>query len=221
VVVAEPADGVVVGWGATRTHPLGELLTDLFVDPAQHGRGIGRALLERLWPDPASGGRFTFSSQHANALPLYARAGLLPTWPLLYLSGPTDRLPATDLDATPVDAASAAGIDAHLAGGDRGADYAFWTRHAQAVRIGSAVDPVGIGVVRTGEVLHLVARESDAIVAALRASGAATVTACVPGRHPVVPVLLTAGFRITDYDIAMSTPDVVLPPTWVYSPGLA
>ena len=56
--------------------PVGVLLTDLFVDPAWQGTGIGRRILAGLWPDVAAPGRFTFSSQHAHALPLYVRLGL-------------------------------------------------------------------------------------------------------------------------------------------------
>jgi hypothetical protein len=61
VLVAE-TDGWVSGWGATVTTPDGVLLTDLFVDPARQGMGMGRQILTRLWPDVAAPGRFTFSS---------------------------------------------------------------------------------------------------------------------------------------------------------------
>jgi GNAT superfamily N-acetyltransferase len=47
-------DGPLLGWGATRPSPHGTLLTDLFVDPARHGQGIGAAILHDLWPDPAA-----------------------------------------------------------------------------------------------------------------------------------------------------------------------
>ncbi|HZZ97178.1 MAG TPA: hypothetical protein VFE19_09185 [Jatrophihabitantaceae bacterium] len=39
--------------------------------------------------------------------------------------------------------------------------------------------------------------------------------------HPIVAPLLRSGFRICDYDIAMSTADLTLPTTWAYPPGLA
>jgi GNAT superfamily N-acetyltransferase len=60
VLVAE-TDGWVSGWGAIVTTPVGVLLTDLFVDPAWQGMGIGRRILAGLWPDVAVLGRFTFS----------------------------------------------------------------------------------------------------------------------------------------------------------------
>ena len=127
VVVAE-TDGRVSGWGATVTTPVGVLLTDLFVDPARQGMGMGRQILARLWPDVAAPGRFTFSSQHTHALPLYVRAGLLPRWPLLYLTGEPDRtMPEFAVSRTNPVAASAA--DGQLTGrGDRRADYQYWLR---------------------------------------------------------------------------------------------
>src|SRR5262249_30701032 len=80
-------DGTVVGWAAAKNSSAGSMLTDLFVDPTQQSRGVGRRLLAQVWPEAtASAPRFTFSSQHASALPLYVRAGLRPFWPLLYLS---------------------------------------------------------------------------------------------------------------------------------------
>jgi GNAT superfamily N-acetyltransferase len=76
-VAADESDGIVSGWGAVRSGPLGSLLTDLFVHPSEQGLGIGGHLLRTLWPDRDAPGRFTFSSQHANALPVYLplRAG--------------------------------------------------------------------------------------------------------------------------------------------------
>lgn len=221
VLVAEQRGAGVVGWGATSRNPLGELLTDLFVHPARHGRGIGAAVLSELWPDPHHGRRFTFSSQHTNALPLYARAGLLPSWPLLYLTGAAGRLPETGLEVDLVDAATAALADAELVGGDRRTDYDFWTKDAAAVIVRSGAQLVAAGALSAGELLHLTSAAEDSVVAALRAASTDSVSLCIPGRHPVVAMLLRSGFRISEYDIAMSTADLELPPTWVYSPGLA
>jgi hypothetical protein len=201
------------------------MLTDLFVHPDRHGRGMGGALLRALWPDHTAPGRFTFSSQHASALPLYARAGLQPSWPLLYLSGPSAPLPSPPMQVERVDPAVACEVDSQLASGNRAADYAFWTRSGsgQAIVVHDGDRSVAAGVLRGGNLVHLTCSESDAdtaLTAALRASEAATITVCLPGRHPSLPSLLRAGFRIIDYDLAMSTPDLTLPQAWAYSPAL-
>jgi GNAT superfamily N-acetyltransferase len=224
-VVEEPQSGGIVAWGAIRSSPLGSMLTDLFVHPDHHGRGVGGALLRALWPDHTAPGRFTFSSQHASALPLYARAGLQPSWPLLYLSGPSAVLPPPPMQVERVDTAVASDVDAHLASGDRSADYTYWTRsgsgHAIVVHDGDRT--TAAGALRGGNLVHLTCSESDAdaaLTATLRASETPKVTLCLPGRHPTLTSLLRAGFRIVDYDLAMSTPDLLLPVAWAYSPGL-
>ncbi len=81
--------GAVIGFGGTKlvgpASSPAAMLTDLFVDPAAHGTGTGRALLSSLWRDQPR--RLTFSSTHAHALPLYTSFGLDAWWPLLSLSG--------------------------------------------------------------------------------------------------------------------------------------
>lgn len=44
---------------------------------------------------------------------------------------------------------------------------------------------------------------------------------CLPGPHPALAVLLRARFLVSDQDTAMCTPDLRLPATWAYAPGLA
>jgi GNAT superfamily N-acetyltransferase len=226
-VIEEPQAGAIIAWGAVRSGPLGCMLTDLFVHPDRHGRGVGGALLLALWPDHTAPGRFTFSSQHASALPLYVRAGLQPSWPLLYLSGSGAPLSPPPMHVERVDTAVAYGIDSQLSSGNRSADYAFWTRSGsgQAIVVHADDRAVAAGVLRGGNLVHLTcSSESDAdaaLRAALRAAEAANVTLCLPGQHPSLTSLLRAGFRIVDYDVAMSTPDLSLPVTWAYSPGLS
>ena len=97
-VVVGVTDGSVVGFGATRQLGSGpgavSMLCDLFVSPAVHGSGCGRAMLARLWP--GDGRRMTFSSLHRHALPLYTSFGLDAWWPLLYLRGRVDAVAAPD-----------------------------------------------------------------------------------------------------------------------------
>ena len=70
VLVGVTAHDHVVAWGAVTATAWGEMLTDLFVDPAWHGRGVGAALVAQLWlPGSQERDRLTFSSWHAHALP--------------------------------------------------------------------------------------------------------------------------------------------------------
>src|SRR5436190_17343305 len=50
-VATDQTDGMIA-WGATRDGQLGSLLSDLFVHPAHHGKGVGQAMLRELWPGP-------------------------------------------------------------------------------------------------------------------------------------------------------------------------
>jgi GNAT superfamily N-acetyltransferase len=217
----------LLGWGATRPTHHGAVLTDLFVDPTWHGQGVGASILRGLWPDPATPGRYTFSSQHVNAVPLYLRAGLRPIWPLLYLGGSRARLPDTSYRVEPVGPDVAAAAESRLGGGDRSADYRYWAQLPghQPITVASAARVVAVGVLGIGDVAHLACPAAndagDALVAALRALPTDTVTCCIPGPHPGTTTLVDAGFRPRDYDLTMTTPDCALPTSWVYSPGLA
>jgi len=73
--------------------------------------GVGRQLLgETLTSDAAASQ--TFASLHPAALPLYVRAGMTPTWPLLYLHGDATRLPTSSLIVEPCEAEAAAALEA-------------------------------------------------------------------------------------------------------------
>ncbi len=241
VMVAETVSGSsVIAWGAVKQSRGRSMLTDLFVDPDHQARGVGAGLLRRLWPSgPREPARFTFSSRHPAALPLYARAGLVPGWPLLYMSGDRTRLAAPDgpahLEVRRVDAATAASADMQLASAGYAdvadvsrlaADYRWWGRgqpHSGLIVIDGA-RPVAAGAATRNTLAHLTCAEGQnaapAVIAALLTLDAPEVTLCLPGPHPVVRDLLEAGFRIDDFDISMRTPDVDLRPTWVYSPGI-
>ncbi|SHM63730.1 GNAT family N-acetyltransferase [Cryptosporangium aurantiacum] len=214
----------VLGWAATLPTSSGTLLTDLFVDPAMHARGVATALLGRLWP-PAAPRRYTFSSKHPAALPLYARAGLVPSWPLLYVSGPTSRLPRGALRVEWVSAAKAAAAEAALTGGEpRPGVFAYWGE-AFVVRNRSRVIAVGAAQPGLPTVLaHLSCPDpgsaAGALFAAVAALRADQVACCLPGPHPALQRLLAAGFRVDDFDVLMRTLDVEPPLGAVYSPGL-
>ncbi|GAA3385035.1 hypothetical protein GCM10020369_16990 [Cryptosporangium minutisporangium] len=221
-------DDRVLGWAATLPTPHGALLTDLFVDPVAHARGVGTALLGALWPTPSARRRYTFSSKHPAALPLYARAGLVPSWPLLYVSGPTDRLPLGVLRVDRVDAGAAAAAESRLAGGEpRPGVFAYYLSGGEAFVVRDRARVIAVGAAQPGDpaVLARLAcpdpgAAAGALFAAVAALGVDRVAFCLPGPHPALRRLLAAGFRVDDFDVTMRTPDVALPIGSVYSPGL-
>ena len=78
-VICEDADGLV---GYARVVRFGaiEQLTELMVQPAHQGHGVGRALLERCWPgDPSPElGRVVVAAGAPNDLTLYTDFGVMP-----------------------------------------------------------------------------------------------------------------------------------------------
>jgi GNAT superfamily N-acetyltransferase len=228
VLVAEAGEHLL-GWGAVRTRSGASMLTDLFVDPAHHGQGIGGRLLERLWPagTGAVRRRFTFSSLHPHALPLYVRAGVVPRWPLLYLVGPGVRVPRANLAITVVAADEAAAAEERLAGRNGSTDvplYRYWEAGpaSAALLVADGGRVVAAGAVRPGEVAHLsCAAGADVvgIVAAVVSAAAPNVRLCVPGPHPALRALLDWGFRIEEMDLALSS-GISLSTTDIYSSGL-
>jgi GNAT superfamily N-acetyltransferase len=239
VAVAE-LRGTVTGFGASRRIGDGPaavtMLCDLFVDPRFHGQGTGQALLAALWE--AGTPRMTFSSLHAHALPLYTRAGLDAWWPLLYLGGDVRALRGADGWAVTVAApAEVAAYEAEWTGTDRTADHMAWAARpgGRPVLARRGPDTLAAGTV-AGEgaeygIVHLalapaaVGGEVAGAVLAILASleppdGRARV--CLPGPHPAIRELLTAGWHIDFMDVFMATdPGLLNPRRAVPSPGLA
>lgn len=191
------------------------MLADLFVDPARHDTGLGRALLDAALDGQVP--RLTNSSADLRALSLYVRAGLRPWWPSLYLEAPagmSDRLSlAPDTTIEVADVTVTATLSQAITGIDRSADYAHYASLPGSagfvVRQWGAVAAVGWGRpgATSGRTLHhaVIARDADAHDAALAVVRAVTPAGepfegCVPGPHPALPTLLRAGYRIADRD---------------------
>ncbi|GLY78755.1 GNAT family N-acetyltransferase [Actinoallomurus iriomotensis] len=219
------ADGAAAGYCAVRCLDGLTLLCDLFVDPARHGGGAGRRLLDAAFDAgfEAGGERSTFASRDPRAMSLYVRYGMVPRWPLLYLEGPP--LAGTPVERVP--AAVAAAAERELNGRDRSADYAFWAATPGAtgllVRDGDAVAAAGIA--GPDRLFHLVTADGADPAATLRAAlatfTAARVRLCLPGPHPALPLLLDARWRIEDADQHMSSRPDLLSPADVLSASLA
>jgi GNAT superfamily N-acetyltransferase len=240
VVVAE-LDGKVAGFGAAQPTGTGpatvSMLCDLFVDPAAHGRGCGRAMLADLWADPQP--RMTFSSLHANALPLYTSFGLDAWWPLLYLHGETGRLPAIrEWSAEPVTAGLVASYELAWTGAERLSDHQYWAARpgGQCLLVSRDAEVIAVGtVISSGEyrgIVHLAmspaaddATAAEAVpltLAELSGPGHELAHVCLPAPHPAVRALLAAGWQFGEFDLFMATdPGLLDPRRVVPSPALA
>ncbi|HEX5187935.1 MAG TPA: GNAT family N-acetyltransferase [Streptosporangiaceae bacterium] len=238
LLVAERA-AAVTGYGGTLRVGAGRavsMLTDLFVDPAAHGSGAGRALLGALWSD--AGPRMTFSSLHANALPLYTSFGVDAWWPLLYLRGDVRQLdtpPGWSVAATAPE--SVAGLERQWTGADRTADHRFWAGWPDGVCVVASLDgrPSAAGTVGgAGQefgICHLASDPAvspgvaaDGVVAVLSwlrpAGGLARV--CLPAPHRATRALLRSGWRVEEFDLHMaSDPGLIDPYRLVPSAALA
>ncbi|MFC4115602.1 GNAT family N-acetyltransferase [Nonomuraea zeae] len=223
--------GGALGFGGTLRRGSMTHLGDLFVLPEHQSSGLGRALLATLLD--GDGPRITFASSDHRALALYVRYGLRPWTPLLYLTGPAASLTASAVEPAgmsgpaaavveptgltgpvasvvePATAAEVAALDAHVSGGYReetlawyadvpgvtvhttGHGYAFARRTAADVLIG----PAGGTTPEDG---------IAAVLGALAATGARSGRIAVPGPHPILPLLIGAGWRIQDMDTLMA-----------------
>lgn len=222
LLVAE-ADGVVRGYCGVRPVGGATMLTDLFVDPERQGGGVGRALLDAALS--GAGDVFTFASRDPRAMSLYVRYGMVPRWPLLYLSGPPSP-GRSSLAADLVAPAAAAEAEQDLTGHDRGPDYAFWATFPSAtglvVRDGASV--VAAGAAGAGSLFHLVTadgRDPSATLRAALGTFSGRVRLCLPGPHPALASLLAGGWRIDDLDHHMSSRPDLVGVGAVLSPSLA
>lgn len=208
-------------------------LSMLFVRPAAQGRGLGRALLDAVAPDPASwsGSRATATdSAQPISNGLYASLGIVPRIPLLRLVGLPDRpnafgqLPAgveairfEEVDggdglARAALMAEIAALDRDAAGFDRAPDHPF---HAAEGRAGFLFrDRAGAAIAygyssESGRVGPIAVREAELLGPVLgHLLGAVRPRGAfglwVPGSAGnAVVPLLRAGFRIDGFPVLL------------------
>jgi ribosomal protein S18 acetylase RimI-like enzyme len=193
-------------------------LSGLFVLPEWQGRGVGRGLLERALQGPAPAGAMAVISSAANPVSnrLYARHGMYPLMPVLYLSGPlparTSRKALGRLEAAPLsagDLTDLAAVDRGVTGLDRTRDHAWLLATGRQAwlfrRRGTAAGYAYLGGDGTegadavGPIATLRADDQEAVLgfALARAAerGATTATVVVPGHNRrAQQVLWQAGF---------------------------
>ena len=244
-VVAAERDGGVVGFaGAVWIHPAPgsteprrSHVSDLFVEPSEHGSGVGgplyRALLEAHVDERWS----VSSSGDPRAQALYVRGGMVPVWPLYYLQRPraaADRpLPETSRHAVVrrISVEDLTTAFAEVSGFDRRLDVVTWSSRRGGTPF--TVELEGrlalAGSVRDGHDSMIrwfdsavVAADADPVAALtsalasreLSAEGAA-LGICLSGLHPALKPLLDAGFQIVDRDTWCETPVGLLDPARV------
>jgi GNAT superfamily N-acetyltransferase len=228
VVVAEASD-IVIGYGAAIDVDGSCHVSDLFVHQDARGMGVGRQLLdETMVGDVAA--RHTFASLHPAALPLYMRAGMAPTWPLLYVHGDTRRLPISSLTVEPCEAEVAAALEGEWLGWDRRLEYGYWSRRpgSQIFVVMDATSAIAVGCSVSSRGVHSLGRLAFGDAADARAVAAAAVRSCggdvmvaVPGDNPAARMFVESGWRVIDLDLyCADAPDLVDPRRLLPHPGL-
>jgi GNAT superfamily N-acetyltransferase len=222
LLVAE-RDDTVTAFGATLRIGSGpdaiSMLTDLFVHPAAHGSGTGRAILARLWDGQRR--KMTFASLHEHALPLYTSFGVDAWWPLLYLRGDVLRLrPPDGWSVSAADPELVSALERQWTGNDRSAEHQMWARWPAGACVVASKHgrPAAAGTVGGSGpeygISHLSVRPdagddaaSDAVLAVLAnlepPDGQAR--ACLPAPHPATRPLLAARWRVEEFDLHMSS----------------
>ncbi|WP_345562842.1 GNAT family N-acetyltransferase [Nonomuraea rosea] len=211
LLLAAADSGGAQGFGGTLRRGDITHLGDLFVLPEHQSSGVGRALLGQLLD--GDGPRVTFASSDPRAVGLYARLGLRPWCPLLYLTGgPVEGPSGPPVRTVPSD--EVAPLDAVISGGSRPETLAWYAAipgvTAYATKRAYVFARVAEGRLTIGPAGGVTPEDcAEAVLgslAAVRAEFTAIGTAqiAVPGTHPLVPVLLGAGWRIADMDTFMA-----------------
>jgi GNAT superfamily N-acetyltransferase len=223
IVVAE-WNGEVVAFGGTFDRGEVVYLADLFVRPDYVGHGAGSAVLEALFDRGEV--RLTAASGDPRALPLYARFGMRPLMPALYLHGAAGGigpLGAAPESLAPAPPEAIAEIDAELCGRPRPQEHAFLAScaGAEGFVLDASGGPDGYGWTRTvsidagsGPERHAFVgpvggRTEDAMDRVTRALAtraletAPHVHLLLLGPHPSLAALLSGGFRLVDRDTWM------------------
>ncbi|MEV4113835.1 GNAT family N-acetyltransferase [Nonomuraea sp. NPDC049695] len=206
LLVASAASGQAAGFGGTLRRGDVTHLGDLFVLPGHQSSGVGRALLARLLG--GAGPRVTFASSDPRAVALYARSGLRPWCPLLYLTGgPLEVPPGPPVRTVGPD--EVASLDAAVSGGARTETLTWYAAipgvTVHATDAGYAFARLSGDRLTVGPAGGITPQDcAQAVLATLTAAAPPAAQVAVPGTHPLVPVLLGAGWRIADMDTFMA-----------------
>jgi GNAT superfamily N-acetyltransferase len=216
-MVAEGDEGLM-GFAVGLERDESWFLGEFFVLPNRQSGGVGQRLLSSVVPRGMPIATVSTSDRRAQAL--YTRAGMTPRWPNYELTSSASALsiPAARVDILPAapDDPTWAAWDQKVCGRDRYPDLEFhcgpwnalrfWiersgrrTGYAGIARRAPGRMTIGpVGVLQPGD-----AGESLLAVVdwALSQPGTESINLDVPGPHPALASLLTAGFRIADVNV--------------------
>ncbi len=234
LLVAESA-GRVIGFAGSVSRGDRWFLGDLFVDPAHHGRGVGRRLLDELVDRDAPGPvRATMASDDPRALTLYTQLGMTPRWPCFSLLGSAERTRPMDRTAAPAAEQCTTG---ELVASATASDYPlstidldYWQRTVPSdlvlvADLGGAVirwstpfsvahpDAISVGPLFATSPDHLPAVVASALDRVRSIDDRSPVKLYVPGPSPALRPLLDAGYRIEEFDLFSSSTSVLEPGT--------
>jgi ribosomal protein S18 acetylase RimI-like enzyme len=221
-------DGDIVGFALSWV--CGDLwfLAELFVAPGQQGRGVGNELLARTFEHARKAGAtnkslitFTFNVVSQG---FYIRHGLFPRLPLYFVGGSCDalasrlqgdRLRRTPIEPTASHLATLAQLDVSTLGISREKHHRYLLNDStmKGVFLHNATDCVGYAYVSaTGHVGPLAVAQTRVMGAAFRTaldlaveSGAAQVSAFLPGVSEALAITVDHGMRITFPMVLVST----------------
>ena len=196
--------GAIVAYTAAMAREDTWYFASLFVLPNYQGQRLGQQLLERAWTGSFTC-RITITDSHQPASNgLYARRGLIPTTPILKLTGTGACEKPEDLDASAADGEAMVAIDRAAYGFDRRPDHQFWQEQKGQPRLwrrsGQPVgytytDPLGL----IGPLAALTAVDAAEVLRAeLARRNDQQTTVVVPGTaRELVSAGLAAGLRFT------------------------
>jgi GNAT superfamily N-acetyltransferase len=179
-------------------------LAALFVLPHYQGRRVGRDLLDRSWAGEYRSRMTITDSIQPVSTGMYARRGLIPTTPILTLSGaPRCGLP-DGLEAVAPEPEALAALDRGAYGFDRAADHRFWGERAAHANLWLlAGEPIAYSYVDNhGLIGPLAGRDGQTAALALRAELARRESrpaeVLLPGSaRSLVETALASGLRLT------------------------
>jgi len=211
-VVAE-AEGEVIGYARAIWRDGARELTEFFVKPAVQSRGVGRALLERVFPRAGAAHRTIIATFDARAQALYLKSGVYSRFPIYYF----DRTPEpitvdTDLSFesltnTPGHLTALDAIDVAILGHRRTADHAWLLTHRGGYLYRRDAQVVGYGYVgeRNGPFALLETGDYPAVLAHMENAAALsghrkTIGIEVPLiNQSAVDYLLARGFKMDTF----------------------
>jgi GNAT superfamily N-acetyltransferase len=194
----------LAGFSAALARGATWFLAALFVSPDYQGRRVGRELLDLSWAGDYRRRMTITDSIQPVSTGMYARRGLIPTTPILTLTGaPTCGLP-DGLEAVPPEPDAVAMLDRGAYGFERAVDHRFWRgRAAQANLWLLAGEPIAYSYVDSqGLIGPLAGRNGEAAALALQAELARRESqpaeVLLPGSaRSLVETALASGLRAT------------------------